>query len=206
MVKQVILSNCGVLFNPTAIKKAALGPSTVVSPAHAVPITRADLLAGVNDKIRSVVDEEIRAVANDGVQAVANDEVQVVVNDEVQAVTDSGMQVDVNGGMHVAINDEIEKAPWKWWFLELLPVKYEWQEPDGRWRYKWRYVLVNSIQFDRPPLSGVTIPPRSNFWRGRQIRQKAPIFHSSVHQRINATGKKYMPKAQWVLGTESYTE
>ena len=138
MVKQVILSNCGVLFDAAAVRTAASGVSTIVSPAHPVPTTGTDLFAGVNAEIRSIVDDEI----------------QSIVNDEIQAVVDGGMQAGVDNGIHAVINDELKKAPWKWWFLEIFPARYEWQDPNGKWRSRVRCVSLNSIRFNWSPLSG----------------------------------------------------
>ena len=145
MVKQVILSECGIKFDATALEEAKIdiGPQTLPQPQ--------DVLA--------------------------------------------------------AIHDQLNAKP-LWWILELMPMKFTWQEPDGTWESKWGYVLTNASLSESNELLLTVLNPflRINFGRGRQIRSDQPNFHVSVRQRMAAPNLKYKPKAKWTPNTEKYVE
>lgn len=197
MVKQVRLSRCGILFDPATVRRAGLDISTVGFLDHTAPVTgegSVEIGAALSDPQTSA-----GPPGDDGADFFVQEGKLKVIEERPWF-----REQDVLA----CVNDEIKRQPWKWWFLEILPVKYTWQDPDGSWRYSVGCVLVNSIRSNWFPLSGVAASLRSNLWRGRKIRQKNPIFHSSVRQKMEATGtgKKYKPNAQWVHNTERYTE
>jgi len=78
------------------------------------------------------------------------------------------------------IHDQLILHP-IWWILELLPLKYTYQDAQFKW------------------ITGRSI----NFGRGRLIPSK-PLFHKSVQIRMNDPKLKYKPKAQYAKGAESY--
>jgi len=85
--------------------------------------------------------------------------------------------------VRTAIHDQLKAKP-LWLGLEILPMKFTWQDPDGTWGSKW----------------GV------NLGKGRQIRDEHPNFHKSVRERMDASELKYKPKATWKEGTEQYVD
>ncbi|KAF9525476.1 hypothetical protein CPB83DRAFT_859308 [Crepidotus variabilis] len=69
-----------------------------------------------------------------------------------------------------------------WWLLEILPLHYSYQAPDGEWH---RELSIN-------------------LGKGRKIREEQPIFHASVKTRM--LHEKYTPKARWKEGSEVYVQ
>lgn len=128
MVKQVSLSPCGVLFNDAAVRRAGLDISTVGFLNPTMPITGEGPV-------------EIEAVPSgpqggDGAEFfVSGSELKIV--EERPWFREQDVLSDVN--------DEMKRQPWKWWFLEILPVKYVWQDAKGRWRHRRGCVPINSI-------------------------------------------------------------
>ena len=160
MVKQVILSGCGIRFDAAALEEAHIDVPTVV---HDDPAQ------------------------------------QTVERQDVESQT-SLREQDILAPIH----DQLNAKP-LWWILELLPMKFEWQEADGSWKSKWRYAppFQHRTSFHRSTL----IPfLRINFGRGREIRSDPPVFHESVRQRMAAPDLKYKPKATWTTGAEQYVE
>jgi len=43
-----------------------------------------------------------------------------------------------------AIHDRLVTAP-VWWILELMPMRFSWQKPDGTWKSQLGYALTNTI-------------------------------------------------------------
>ncbi|KAF7768283.1 hypothetical protein Agabi119p4_7526 [Agaricus bisporus var. burnettii] len=68
-----------------------------------------------------------------------------------------------------------------WWLLEIIPMKFRYQEHDGSWKTTFRWHLG----------------------RGRRIVNKEPVFHSSVKTRVELKAG-YKPRAEWEAGTERY--
>ncbi|KAL9711343.1 hypothetical protein Ac2012v2_005887 [Leucoagaricus gongylophorus] len=69
----------------------------------------------------------------------------------------------------------------QWWILEVLPMKFMWQDLSGKW--------ITRI--------------RCNLGRGRVIHDHWPMFHSSVKTRMESK-IAYKPRAHWKSGTEVY--
>jgi hypothetical protein len=55
-------------------------------------------------------------------------------------------------------------------------------------------------------LTGVFPFYRTNFGRGRKIRDPHPNFHESVRERMNVAELHYKPRAKWTAGTERYVD
>ena len=129
MVKQIILSQCGIRFNDEALRRADIDISTImlVTPSrpnvevqseievgHAPPTSPSS--PGEDDSGKSIV----RKGKDKNVEEPTGPPEQDVLAD---------------------IHDELKKQP-MWWPLEILPVKIRWQEPDGTWKSTWRYTLM----------------------------------------------------------------
>ena len=97
MVKQVVISQCGIKFDQGALGKAYIN----------VP----NIIPGVPSTSSASPGED---------------------NREIQA-----QKLEVGADIH----DEL-KIQWRWWLLEIIPMKYMWQEDNGKFGSKWGYVLA----------------------------------------------------------------
>jgi len=64
-----------------------------------------------------------------------------------------------------AIHDRLKTKP-MWWILELMPMKFTWQEADGTWKSKWGYAFTNTT-LSRPnklSLTCVETLPQNQLW------------------------------------------
>lgn len=58
--------------------------------------------------------------------------------------TDIGSQTSPQEQDDLApIHDRLRTKP-LWWILELMPMKFDWQNPDGTWKSEWGYALANT--------------------------------------------------------------
>ena len=128
MVKQVILSQCGIRFDVAALRRADIDVSTIFladpaqqsveqlwrkkSEAEAVTISSALLAPSGGDGSGGGMIPKGKG---------KNVEEQVLLQEE-DVLTDT--------------HDKLKSQPW-WWFLELMPMKFTWQEADGTWKSKW---------------------------------------------------------------------
>jgi len=163
MVKQVIRSQCGILFDHAALRRADIDIGNVVLPGLRQP-TVEDLL-----KKRPPTSESSPAASGpeNGDHANGSGVAELWPTDQ-DVLTDS--------------HDEL-KSHKAWWMLEMLPMKYAWQEANGKWKAKWGF----------------------NLGKGREIRQPEPYFHRSVRERMLVEELDYRPKARW-HGDEHYVD
>jgi hypothetical protein len=98
------------------------------------------------------------------------------------------------------LHDELKAAP-MWWLLEIVPMKFKYQEPDGTWNTTFRYVDRGMEKV--LPSHAQSRQCRWHLGRGRQIVASAPLFHSSVKTRMESS-LKYSPNAVWEVGSEKY--
>jgi len=136
MVKQVILSQCGIKFDTIALRRADIDVSTIFltgpeqqtveqlwrrkSEAEAVTISSTPLTpSGEGDS----GEDMIQKGKEKGAEA-------QVWPQEQDVLTDTHDQL---------------KSQQMWWALELMPMKFTWQEADGTWKSKWGYGLTNII-------------------------------------------------------------
>ncbi|KAF9793319.1 hypothetical protein BJ322DRAFT_996824 [Thelephora terrestris] len=124
MVKQVILSQCGILFDLAALRRADIDISNIITTDFQQP-TDQDALTDPHDQLK------------------------------------------------------MKKA---WWILEIMPMKYAWQDAKGKWHAKWGF----------------------NLGKGREIREEEPRFHRSVRERMLVKELDYRPRARWNVGREHY--
>lgn len=117
MVKQVVLSQCGILFDHAALRKADIDISTVVITDPHQP-TVSDFWRKGLKMSKSPSTESSREEA-DGRSR--HNTAELWPKDQ-DALTDC----------HDAL-----KGGKTWWMLEVLPTKYAWQEANGKWNAKW---------------------------------------------------------------------
>ncbi|TFY66446.1 hypothetical protein EVG20_g4650 [Dentipellis fragilis] len=194
MVREVMLAQCGILFDDAALNKWNI-PTTVVDafkPKRASgehkrqtslhdyikPPTSAKAAANGKEK------EKENGVGNGS----GNGKARISVDGKARVSVDETVPTDDSDKDHEAedvvqpINDELKLAP-LWWLLEVVPTKYAWQNPSGKWITKWSFHLG----------------------RGRWVPSD-PVFHESVKQRMGDPALKYTPRARYQQGTETYVE
>jgi len=160
MVKQVILSQCGILFDHAALRRADIDISSIIVMDPQQPTVRDFWKPGPRMR-KSPSPVPIHEDA-DG-------------NDEELWPTDQDVLTDCHDQL------KLTKA---WWMLEMLPMKYAWQDAQGKWHAKWGF----------------------NFGKGRRIREEEPHFHRSVEERMGVRELGYQPRARWNAGREHYVD
>ena len=114
MVKQVVLSQCGILFDLSALRRADIDISNIVFTDPHQPTVGDYWKRGprMRESSSPVPDPED---AGEGYEA------DMWPTDQ-DALTDSHDQL---------------KSRKVWWMLEMLPMKYAWQDAKGKWHAKW---------------------------------------------------------------------
>lgn len=199
MVKQVILSQCGIRFDDAALRRADIDISTIVPISPTQLTMDGTLEADTETNMTTSLPSPMSGRENDSGEYMIR---QRRGGDGTVEEQNWPREEDVLADIH----DELKIKP-VWWLLEFLPIKFQWQDPDGTWKSKWGYVLVKSHLLNQPTLTGAIILfYRINVGRGRQIRDPQPNFHDSVRQRMAVSELNYKPKAQWTPGTERYVD
>ena len=127
MVKQVILSECGIKFDMVALRAADIDVSTIVLVG---PTQRT-----VDQLWRRKSDAEAvtASLALPTPSAEDGSEEDLIPKGKGKDVEEQVWpQEDVLADTH----DKLKSQPW-WWFLEIMPMKFTWQEADGTWKSKW---------------------------------------------------------------------
>ena len=114
MVKQVVQSQCGILFDQIALRKADIDISTIVFSDPHQPTVR-DFWRKEPQMVKSPSPEPTQEGAS------GNDMAEMWPTDQ-----------DVLADSH----DQL-KTRKAWWMLETLPMKYAWQDAQGKWHAKW---------------------------------------------------------------------
>jgi len=117
MVKQVVLSQCGILFDHAALRRADIDISTIVFTDSHQP-TVSDFWKNKSSTSESPIAESSHEKA-DG-----------------QSDHDAAELWPVDQDVVTDCHDEL-KLKKVWWMLEALPTKYAWQEASGKWDAKW---------------------------------------------------------------------
>jgi len=131
MVKQVVLSQCGIKFDETALRRADINISTIVLAGPAQPTVeqvwrrKSEAEAGVSSPSSPI---------SHGDDTSGDYIIQKGKDRDIEAQTWPQEQ-DILADIH----DEL-KLQRMWWLLELMPMKFTWQEADGTWKSKWGYV------------------------------------------------------------------
>lgn len=108
MVKQVVLSQCGILFDHAALRTADIDISTIVfTDPHQPTVSDFWKEPKVSKHLPTESGHE---------------------NAAELWPTDQDVLTDSHDSL------KLTKA---WWMLEVLPTKYAWQEADGKWNAKW---------------------------------------------------------------------
>jgi len=160
MVKQVVISQCGILFDHAALRKADIDISSIAFMDPRQPT--------VGDFWKESHTSQPPSTAPGRENANGHDAAELWPTDH-----------DVLADCH----DEL-KSKKHWWMLEMFPLKYAWQEADGKWNAKWGF----------------------NLGKGRKIRQEEPHFHRSVRERMLVEELNYRPRARWNVGKERYVD
>ncbi|KAK1230821.1 hypothetical protein PQX77_006093 [Marasmius sp. AFHP31] len=151
MVREVIKSQCGILFRDDALAKLSI-------PRIEVPSVRIDRTteAPLPVLVPAELDEpQMREMDKPDALAPAHDRLSLGKDGEVL-----------------------------WWVLEVVPMRYSWQDADGVWHETFE----------------------ANLGRGRKIEDEHPKFHVTVRERMKDPKLKYKPNARWKEGTEVYVE
>lgn len=128
MVKQVILSQCGIKFDATALRMADIDVSTIV------------LVGPTQPTVEQVWRKKSEAEAGASLPTSPGSSGE---NGSVEYMVRKGKEKDVEAqawpreqDVLADIHDPLKSQP-MWWSLELMPMKFIWQEADGRWKSKW---------------------------------------------------------------------
>jgi len=116
MVKQVVFSQCGILFDQAALRRADIDISTIVFTDPRQP-TVENFWTGTQ-KSKSPPTASGRESSD---QASGSGAAEMWPIDQ-DVLTDT--------------HDELRSRK-VWWMLELFPMKYAWQEVSGKWNAKW---------------------------------------------------------------------
>jgi hypothetical protein len=125
MVKQVILSQIGIRFDGTALRGADIDISTITPTETTQPT--------VEQVWRRKSEAEVVVIppTSLGEDGSGEDMIRKGKGKHVEAQVLPREQ-DVLTDVH----DQLKSQP-MWWLLELMPMKFTWQEPDGTWKSKW---------------------------------------------------------------------
>jgi hypothetical protein len=117
MVKQVVLSQCGILFDHAALRRADIDISNVIFTDPRQP-TVGDFW---RKKESQTSESSAASGRKNGNHANGHGTAEMWPIDQ-DVVTDS---------------HDMLKLRKVWWMLELLPTKYAWQEASGKWDATW---------------------------------------------------------------------
>ena len=127
MVKQVILSQCGIKFDAAALRRADIDVSTIVLVGPTQPT--------VEQVWRRKSEAEAEASSQASPGSFGEDgsgEYMLQKGKDKDAETQAWpREQDILADIH----DQLKLQP-LWWLLELIPMKFTWQEDDGTWRSK----------------------------------------------------------------------
>lgn len=167
MVEQVILSNCGIVFDEEALERAGM-PSSSLPISKTPPATEDPA-----DKSQPMTDNPSLSVGPvDAVSPFAEAPLPTPSSPPNDPPTiPSNPNPETCDALAPLFDQlQIQKA---WWLLEILPLPFAWQDAHGRWHKKWRF----------------------HMGKGRVIPYQHPKFHSSVKERMDYTPLSYKPRA-----------
>lgn len=153
MVKEVVLSQCGIRFDDEALRRADVDVSTImlVSPTQPNVEIISEVEAG------PVLPTPLASPGSPGEDGSGEHMLRKGKNKDVEEL-DWPQEQDVLTDTH----DEL-KIQRMWWLLEMLPMKFTWQAADGTWKSKWGCALMKSytILTDLHALHQSQLWPRS---------------------------------------------
>lgn len=124
MVKQVVRAQCGIIFDSDALHAANIPDSVFTGPGFPVtPPPREKRWPGKQAGSSTGHGSNVSAGARPSSSDEDCEQPRPVGLDRQHAVQ--------------PLHDELRRAP-LWWLLEVLPMSYNWQEPNGRWHTSWK--------------------------------------------------------------------
>ena len=130
MIKQVILSQTGIKFDSEALRRADIDISTVVLAAPIQPNVESEVEVG------PALPTPLTSPSSPGEDDSGEYMIRKGKVKDVEEQTWPREQ-DVLTDIH----DQLKIQP-LWWLLEILPMKFEWQEADGTWKSKLGYAVM----------------------------------------------------------------
>ena len=117
MVKQVVFSQCGILFDHAALRRADIDISTVVFTDPRQPT--------VENFWKNGPQKSRPPPTTSGLES-----------DDQASRSEAAEMWPIDQDVLTDTHDELR---WRkaWWALELFPMKYAWQEANGKWKAKW---------------------------------------------------------------------
>lgn len=131
MVKQVIMSQCGIRFDAAALRRADIDISNIVLDSHTQAVV--EEVCRMEREAENVAGPSVSSGDSSGEDAVQKGKGK---DSEEQ---NWPQEQDVLSDLH----DELKLQP-MWWILEVMPMKFTWQDPDGNWKSKWGYAFKNA--------------------------------------------------------------
>ncbi|THU90978.1 hypothetical protein K435DRAFT_759709 [Dendrothele bispora CBS 962.96] len=175
MVQQVMLSQCGIQFDTAALTRLNIPLWVGPSPATGTSMFSEEPkpIPSSSEDSGSEADKEVRTSNGQ----VVKEKVVLSGKENTPAPTTppSLDQLDATMPLHDALVSQK-----LWWILEVLPLKYQWQDAEGKWQSSWAW----------------------NLGRGRAIVIAKPKFHKTVQDRMNDSSLNYQPKARWDKNTQ----
>lgn len=133
MVRQVVQAQVGIQFDRDAVLRANLPESVFTGvgfPAAPLVVTTPNLDGEI--LLFSAESKE-----NGGIHAAERER----RSEESEASTSStNTMIDAVQ----PLDDELKKDLW-WWLLEIIPTSYTYQDGNGNWHTKWRWVVPFTI-------------------------------------------------------------
>ena len=141
MIKQVILSECGIEFDAAALRRVDIDVSTI---ALAGPAQQ-----GV-EQLRRKSESETEIGSSPSGDDGSSDE------DMIRKGKDKVLEEQTwsQGDMLAGIYDQLKSQP-LWWILEFMPMKFTWQDADGTWKSKLGYAVAALSEPNRLSLTYV---------------------------------------------------
>lgn len=135
MVKQVYLSQCGIIFDTGALGKANIVPPVVVT----VPIPR-----NKEEKLEVEAGVALPTLRVSPSSSGEDSDGEYMVRREDVAEQTWIRKQDVLADIH----DELKVKP-AWWILEFMPMRLPRRKANGIWCFKWRYAhIISVLPFD----------------------------------------------------------
>jgi len=167
MVREVMMSQCGILFDNEALQRLGISecamtvPTTIPSEANQSAATK----PGSNDTKEVKLNAPGTTVTTSPASG----------SDGGVSGSDSQTKLDLIDAVKPEHDELGWKGKWAWWLLEIIPTSYAWQDKDGVWHKTWSIHLG----------------------KGRIIPDPNPKFHITVKERMEDAKLKYKPSATW---------
>jgi len=137
MVKQVVLSQCGILFDTAALRRADIDILTTVL-ANPTQQTMGQHWRRESGVEASTVSSALLTPSSEGYGS----EEDMIRRGRSEGGAEAKIwprEQDVLADIH----DKLESKLSGYWFLEILPATFAWQEADGEWKSERGYGLAN---------------------------------------------------------------